>query len=163
MRTYCQHAARRFHHIARPDKVVTAQVIVALAESPGDREAGDETTRRRFGFVSTQNSNANPGQIAAPLSTLLQRGVRLHPLLPAVDIVLLCFVKAVAHAGDYIACRRLRIAAKAERQNEISLQFAQIDSARQGHVAVFRPRVLPSHLLVRLEVVPAVGRTHVAN
>ena len=38
-----EQTARRLHHVARPDEMITALIIVPLAESPRNGEAGDES------------------------------------------------------------------------------------------------------------------------
>ena len=76
---------------------------------------------------------------------------------------MLCLVKTVAQAGDGVPRRFIRVFAKTERQDEVPLRFGKINLGRQRHIAVLSPRVFPSHLFVRLQVLPAIGRTDVAD
>ncbi len=55
-----QQSAGIFDQIARPDEVVTAQVLVALVEAPGNGEAGDDAAKEVLRFVSAQNRHADP-------------------------------------------------------------------------------------------------------
>src|SRR5664279_479996 len=104
MRSGSQKAACRFHHVARPDEMITAQIIVAFIESPRNAEAGDDTARLSFGLVGPQYGEADPFKGARTGSTLLQRSALLHPFLPAGDIVVLRLLKTVAKASDSIPC-----------------------------------------------------------
>ena len=123
VRAGSEQTARRFHHVARPDEMVTTLIIVTLAESPRNGEAGDESAGRCLGLVRAQDGEAHLGKIARSDFSLLQRCVRLHPFLPAGDIVVLGLVKTVAQAGDGIPGRFIRVFAKTERQNEVSLRL----------------------------------------
>ena len=64
MRAGSQQAACRLHHVARPDEMVAALIIVTLAESPRNGEAGDDTAGRCLGFVRAQDGEAFSGKIA---------------------------------------------------------------------------------------------------
>ncbi len=92
------------------------------------------------------------GKIARTDCSLLRRCVRLDPILPAGDIVLLCLGKTVAQTADGVLRRCSRVLAKAKRQYKGSLRLQQIDLPDQRHIAVLGPCVFPGHLLVRLQI-----------
>ena len=115
VRTSSEQTTRRFHHVARPDEMVTTLIVIPLAESPRYGEAGDERAGRFLGLVGAQDGEAHLGKIARIDFSLLRRCMRLRPFLPAGDIVVLCLVKTVAQAGDGIPGRFRRVFAKTER------------------------------------------------
>ena len=69
----------------------------------------------------------------------------------------------MVQAGDGVSRRRFGLAAEAERQYEVSLRSEQFDLTNHGHVAVLGEVVFPRHPLVRLQILPAIGRPDVAN
>ena len=117
-----EQTARRLHHVARPDEMVTTLIIVPLAESPRNGEAGDEGAGRGLGFVRAQDSKAFLGKIARSDFSQLQRCVCLDPVLPACDILMLGLVKTVVQTGDGIPGRFIRVFAKTKRQDEVSVR-----------------------------------------
>src|SRR6202051_1832246 len=82
----CQQSAGTLDQIARPDKVITAEILVALVEAPGNGEAGDDSAEEVLGFVGAQNRRAGPVQIFFPrlLVELLQCPL---PVLPLKDVI----------------------------------------------------------------------------
>src|SRR6185437_298189 len=143
--------------------MVSAEIIVALAESPWDGEAGDEPARHGLGLVSAQYGEADIGEVAGIDRLLLRRAVGPDPSLPTRDIILACRGEPSAQAGDGVSGRRFWLVAEAERQYEISLRFEQIDLPGHGHIAVLGALVFPGHPLVRLQILPAIGRSDIAD
>jgi hypothetical protein len=56
--------------------MISAEVFVAFAEAPRDREAGNDSAEKVLGFVSAQNRRRSPIQIV-----LAQGFVQLQQLL----------------------------------------------------------------------------------
>ena len=92
--------------------MITTLVLVTLAESPRNREAGDERARCLLGFMRAQDGETFLGQIARSHFSRLRRRMCLDPFLPTADIVMLHLVKTVAQAGDGISGGFIRIFAK---------------------------------------------------
>ena len=55
-------AAGRLDEVARPHEVIAAEVVVALLESPRDREAGDQAAAEVFRLVHSENGGAEINQ-----------------------------------------------------------------------------------------------------
>jgi hypothetical protein len=89
--------------------------------------------------------------------------VRFDPFLPAGDVAVLCLLKTIAETGNRIPSRHFRFVSKTERQYELPVRFRQINFGNHGHIAVFRPRILPGHLFVRLQILPAIRRADIAD
>src|SRR5665213_1544771 len=109
--------------------MVTTQILIAVARSPRDGKAGDESSRRGLGLMGTQNGEAFPRKIFRIGFALLQRGVCLYGFLPAGDVAGLGLLEIFVKAGDGIPCRIVRVLAKAKRQRELSLRLGKIDSS----------------------------------
>jgi hypothetical protein len=76
-----QQSASTLDQIARPNKVIAAEILVALVEAPGNGEAGDDAAEEVLGFVRAHHRHAGPVQIFFPrlLVEFLQRPL---PVLP---------------------------------------------------------------------------------
>ncbi len=59
-----QQRARGFDQIARPDQVVSAEILVAFVESPRNREAGDDAAQKIFRLVGAQDRGRSAIKIA---------------------------------------------------------------------------------------------------
>ena len=67
-----EEGARGLRQVARPDQMVAAQVVVALAAAPGDRQAGDQAARERRAFVAAQHRGADAVDVV-PVHLAVQR------------------------------------------------------------------------------------------
>src|SRR5208337_5213833 len=66
-RSGSQQRSGGFDQIARPDQMVSAEVLVALAEAPRNREAGDDAAEKVFRFVRAQDCGRGAIKIVLPL------------------------------------------------------------------------------------------------
>ena len=57
-------SSRRLHQIARPDQMITAEVVIALREAPGDRQAGYDAAGERQRLVRQHDGDAGPIAVA---------------------------------------------------------------------------------------------------
>src|ERR1700675_1161706 len=151
----CQQSAGALDQIARPDKVITAEILVALVEAPGNGEAGDDAAEEVLGLVGTYNRHAGPVQIFFPrlLVELLQCPL---PVLPVQDVIF---------AGGRIRSEQGREgllpgfrpdSSKAECEDELAFAGGQANFSGQRDVSVFRAVILPGHLEMLREILPAV-------
>ncbi len=151
----CQQSTSALNQIAGPDKVIAAQVFVTLVETPGNGEAGDDSTEEVFGFVRAHDRHARPVQIFFPrlLVELLQCPL---PVLPVSDVVFAsrCIRSEQGREGLLTGFRP--DSAKAECKDELAVAGGQVDFSGQRDVSVFRSVVLPRHLEILRQILPAI-------
>src|ERR1019366_7042624 len=151
----CQQSASILDQIARPDEMVPAQILVALVEAPGNGEAGDDAAEEVLGFVRAQNRRAGPVQIFFPrlLVEFLQRPL---PVLPVKDVIFVdCFIRSEQGREGLLTGFRPD-SAKAECEDEFAVAGDQVYFGGQRDVSLFRAVVLPRHLEMLRQVLPAV-------
>ena len=149
--------ARRFDQIARPDEVISAKIFVALVESPGNREAGDNAAEKIFGLVSSQDGGRRAIQIVLPqwFVELQQLGL---PVAPLRDIVLGESRRNPRRDWSAPAVRpRSKSLRNRARERIRPLQAARSISPGERDVAVFSARIFPFHLRMLRKILPAVG------
>ena len=56
--------SRAFNEVARPDEVVSTEILVSLGEAPRDRKARDDAAGKSFRLMRTQNRGAHGVQIS---------------------------------------------------------------------------------------------------
>src|ERR1039458_5793044 len=150
-----QQSAGTLDQVARPDKVVTTEVFVALVEAPRNREAGDDASQEVFGFVRAQNHHAGPVQIFFPrlLVELLQCPL---PVLPVKDVVFAGLFVRREQGREGLLTGFRPDSAKAEGEDELAVTGGQVDFGGQRDVPVFRTLIFPCHLEMLREILPAV-------
>ena len=155
MSARCQQPTGALDQIAWPDKVVAAEILVAFVEAPGNREAGDDSTEKVLGFVHAEYRRTDPVQVFFPrfLIQVLQCPL---PVLPVKDVIL---------AGHFIGSEQGREgllagfrpdSAKAEGEDELAVAGGQVNLSGQRDVSVLRAVVLPHHLKMSRQVLPAI-------
>src|SRR6185437_6989906 len=87
----------------------------------------------------------------------------LDPSLPTGNIVIARCGETSVEARDSIPRCRFWLAAEAERQYEGPLRFEQIDLPEHGHIAVLGALVFPGYPLVGFQILPAIGRSDIAD
>ena len=151
-----EQAAGVFDQIARPDEVVATQVLVALVESPGNGEAGDDAAEEILRFVGAENGGAGAIQVALArlFVDLLQR---VLPVLPVKDVVFPDRLVGGEQGREGLLAGLCPNSAEAQREDELAVAGGQVDLAGQRDVAVFGAIVFPRHLEMLGEILPAVG------
>ena len=108
--------APSFAEIARPDEMIAPHVVVALAEAPRNRQAGDEASRERRRLMDAKDVGAHAIDVLA-MSMPLHRAQGRLPSAPSGRIVVHdCLERAHARRPRVIGGFR-RGAAKSDRQN----------------------------------------------
>ena len=123
MRADGQQSAGRFHHVARPDEMVTTQILSPWLAPQGIERLAMRAAGRGLGLMRTQNGEAGPGKIFRTGFAVLQRGVFLYGFLPAGDVAGLRLLKTFLKAGGGIPRRFVGVLAKAKREYEFSLRL----------------------------------------
>ena len=108
--------ASGFAKIAGPDQMVAPHVVVALAEAPRNRQAGDEASWERRRLMDAKDVGAHAIDVLA-MSMPLHRAQGRLPSAPSGRIVIQnCLERAHARSPRVIGGLR-RGAAKSDRQN----------------------------------------------
>src|SRR5437588_57242 len=115
-----QQRPSRFHQIARPYQVISAQIFIALAESPRNRQAGNNAAQEILGLMCAQHSSRRSVEIVRTLR-LIQFDQRVLPVSPVEYVMLAKFVVILEQAGANLLPRFTPHPAEAERQNELSI------------------------------------------
>ena len=151
-----QQTKRGFHQVARPDQMVSAQIFIALVESPGNRKAGDYASQKILGLVRAHHGHAGAIEIDFTAG-LIEFQQAVLPILPMPDVVLAQFVVRLEQTGPRLLSGFGPDAAETQRQGELAVAGSQVDLAGKGDVSVFSAGVVPGHLVV-LATGPAIHR-----
>ena len=142
--------------------MVSAQVFVALVESPRNGKAGDYAAEEILGLVRAHYGHA--GAIEINLAArLIQFQKAVLPMLPVPDVVLAQFVAGLEQTGARFLSGFGPDAAEPQRQGELSVTCRQVNFAGERDVSVFRVGVIPGHLEMLREVLPSVGESGKAH
>jgi hypothetical protein len=130
-------AAGGLDEVARPDQVIAAEVLVALAEAPRDRQAGDRRPREIERPVSGEHGRAHAIGVETGWRCAVERLELLLPRPPAGDIFPLGRVEAGHHAGDRIVGGLRRGWREPQCKQGRRVARRKSDLAGQRHIAVF--------------------------
>src|ERR1700756_785066 len=138
--------------------MISAKVFVSFVESPGNGKTGDHAPEEIFRFMRTQYPCAGPIQVALTLWLIqLQQGVL--PLFPMPDVVIAQVLIGLEQAGaNLLACFCPHFA-ETKRKNKFTAASSEIYFSGQRNVAVLCACVLPGHLIILGEILPAIGCT----
>ena len=153
-----QQRAGGFHLIARPDDVIAPQISVSLRLAPRQGETGDHAAGKAFALVGFQHGGGDAIEIEAAF--LFRR-------------------KAASAFSGSCASRRHSVgrcrgkdpeatrgacwpASWSVRPNPSAItasppHAAKVNCTRQRDVSVLRLGIMPGHLLVGVEILPAVA------
>ena len=155
-----QKCAGRLAEVARPDQMVASEIVVALAESPWNREAGDDAAGERRRLVAVQDGRADAIHVVSARPPL-QRAQLSLPCAPSRGVIVEdCFerrlqglprVKGGFGGREAEAERKMREAVHAGRQ-----LCRQSDVAVGGSVVLHEPAIV-------IEQLPSVRRPDEAD
>src|SRR5208282_4822213 len=134
-------------HVAGPDEMITAEVVVALGLAPGDAERSDQRAGIGFVLVGEQQLTSAAIERAAVAGKFVERSDVAACALPLLE-------KAGAMFGERLGERLIQrgdgaieLAAEAETECE-GVALAQIEFGGESDVAVERGGKLIIHLEV---------------
>ena len=132
---------RGFHQIARPHQVVSAQIFIALVESPGNRQARDDAADELFGLVAAQDRHAGAVEIdfATSLTDPEEEGsCQLRHWRTKCSRI-----SSQSSRSEDRTCwpDSQQSAPKTQCEHEFSLAGGEINFSCQREIAVFRARV----------------------
>ena len=150
-----QKRSARLAKVARPDQMVAAHVVVALAESPGNRKARDDAARERRRLVAAQDGRADAIEVVAAGAPLERAQARL-PRTPACGVIVEDRLERRLKRGEGVVGRLGRRPAEAEGENRRAVHALR-QLGRQRDVAVRRRIILLGQAAIARKLLPAVG------
>ena len=144
--------------------MVATEILVALVEAPGDRQAGDQAAGKRARLVAAQHRGADAVSVD-PIGGVGRVKVE-QPVLPGApprDILGRCRGEAVIEAALGAVGRLGRASAESERQHELAAAGREIDLRDERDVAVARLVVVPGQRKVPAQILPAIGNPDEAH
>ena len=111
-----QEAARRFDEVARPDEVISAEIVVSLVEPPGDGQAGDDRPGKGGGAVGGENGGADAIDVPPACGDPVERLQAALPGPPAGYIGLGRGVEAGHQTGERVVACLIRPAGEPKRK-----------------------------------------------
>ena len=149
-----QKRSARLAEVARPDQMVAAHVVVALAESPRDRKAGDEAAGKVRILVAAQDGRADAIEIVAARAPL-ERAQAGLPGPPAGGVIVEDRFERRLERGPGVIARLGRRPPEAEGENRGAVRsLRQLGGERD--VAVGRGVVLLGQPAIARKLLPAV-------
>src|SRR5262249_8500748 len=143
-----QKRAGAFDQVARPREVVAAEVVVALVEPPGNRQAGDHSTAKALLFMRLQHRSADPIVVESVHSDLAEIEALRLILLPAALVALGDNREILQEGGARPLTGFGGVTPECQSENKCPSTPRDIDRAREGDVAVGCIAIGPKHALV---------------
>src|SRR6266571_5201550 len=119
-----------------PDQMVSAEIIVAFAESPGYREAGDHGARIGFLFMRPQNRVTNAVEVEAGLvgpTNVNGLGIWFQP---ALDECSLYAVKVFEQGVSGLLSRLFWRPSEGEGRDRLSVTLYQVKFGSQCSIPI---------------------------
>jgi hypothetical protein len=116
--------------------MIAAEIVVAFAESPGNRKAGNDRTR---GIVAMRRQHRRADPIAIQLlriAGLVERQEQALQIAPARGIFFERRCSTLLQTKDGAKGGFFRLRAKAHRQQRPAVAIGKIERTRQSDVAV---------------------------
>ena len=155
-----QQTDRALHEIARPNQMITAQLIVALRLAPRNAERRHHRAAKRLVLMREQDGAAPPSEeaVIAGVFVEIDAGVRATPLF---DKSFAMLPERRGERLDQFGRGALFRSAKGDRDREF-ISFRQIELGREREISIARLGKFPIHLEV-LQILPAVTRADITN
>ena len=100
--------------------MITTQFGITFAESPWDRQAGNESSGSCLGLVSAQDCETDSGKIVRTSSVRVQGRVAVNRFLPARNVLALRLLETAMQTGDSVTGSFSRISAKTEGEHKLA-------------------------------------------
>ncbi|MNK90870.1 hypothetical protein D3C87_1109390 [compost metagenome] len=155
-----QKSAGRFHQIARPDQVITTEIVIALRCSPRDRQACNNSARSVGGTMCGEHCCRHPIGIDAVMRIAVERFQPVLPVAPVGNVGLVRPFKAMLQTINGRRSRFIFRLAKAERQCCRAIDITEVDLTCQRDISVIGSLVLFNDASVPMQLLPTIGNTH---
>src|SRR5205809_3272363 len=142
--------------------MISAQVVVALGESPWYGEACDHCARVGFFLVRSEDSIADAVEVEARLVHFPKIHALRLELLPTINKCLLHSIEVLQQSIPCLLSRLAWSSAKGNSDNALTIIRSQIEFRGQSNVSIRRGGILPCHLLASTDVLPAVANAYIS-
>src|SRR5947208_6114500 len=149
--------------VPRPDQVVSAQVVVALGETPWNRETGDHRARVRFFLVRSEDCIAYAVEVEARLVGLSKIHALRLDLFPSVNKRPLDPIEVLQQGIPGLLSRLVRRSSESNSGYTLAIIARQVELCGQSNVSVRRRGIFPCHLLVGTNILPTIADTNVST
>src|SRR5207253_7432685 len=137
--------------VPRPDQVVSAQVVVALGETPWNRETGDHCARVGFFLVRSEDCIAYAVEVEARLVGLPKIHALRLDLFPSINKRPLDPIEVLQQGIPGLLSRLVRRSSERNSGYPLAIIARQVEFCGQSNVSVRRRGIFPCHLFVRSE------------
>src|SRR5438128_4116938 len=148
--------------VPRPDQIVSTQVVVALGETPRNRETSDHCARVGFFLVCSEDSVTDPIQVESGLVRLPKIHALRLDLFPSIDKRLLDSVEVFQQRIPGLLSRLVRRSSERNSSYTLAIVARQVEFCGESNISIRGRRIFPGHLLVGADVLPAVTDSNVS-
>src|SRR5205809_1278115 len=143
--------------------MISAQVVVALGESPWYGEACDHCARVGFLLVRSEDSIADAVEVEARLVHFPKIHALRLDFFPSVNERLLDSVEVFQQGVPSLMSCLLWCSSESNGSYTLAVIVRQVEFCGQSNVSVRRCGIFPCDLLVGANILPAVADTYVSN
>src|SRR5438093_4419295 len=141
--------------------MISAQVVVALGESPWYGEACDHCARVGFFLVRSEDSIADAVEVEARLVHFPKIHALRLELLPTINKCLLHSIEVLQQSIPCLLSRLAWRSSKRKSCDALTITRRQVEFRGESNVSIRRVGIFPCHLLVIAVVLPAVDNAYV--
>src|SRR5207247_6125975 len=142
--------------------MISAQVVVALGESPWYGEACDHCARIGFLLVRSQDHIADAVEVEARLVHLPKIHALRLELLPTINKCLLHSIEVLQQSIPCLLPSLSWRPSKRKSCDALTITCRQVEFRGQSNVSIRRGGIFPCHLLVSADVLPAVANAYIS-
>src|SRR2546427_697725 len=142
--------------------MISAQVVVALGESPWYGEACDHCAGVGFFLVRSEDSIADAVEVKARLVHFPKIHALRLELLPTINKCLLHSIEVLQQSIPCLLPRLAWRSSKGKSCDALTITRHQVEFRGQSNVSIRRGGVFPCHLLVIADVLPAVANAYIS-
>src|SRR2546427_8866254 len=141
--------------------MVSAQVVIALRESPWYGKASDHGARVSFLLMCREDCVAYAVEVEARLVGLSKIHALRLALSPTFNKRLLSPIKVLQQSIPCLLPRLIRRSSKSKSRNTLTIVRYQFEFCSQSNVSIRGGRIFPRHLLFSANVLPTITNTPV--
>src|SRR5205807_10338800 len=145
------------------DQMISAQVVVALGETPWDGKASDHGARVRFFLVCPEDCVADAVEVEARLVGLSKIHALRLDLFPSVNKRPLDPIEVLQQGIPGLLSRLVRRSSESNSGYTLAIIARQVELCGQSNVSVRRRGIFPCHLLVGTDILPTIADTNVST
>src|SRR5438132_12058130 len=149
--------------VPRPDQVVSAQVVVALGETPWYGEASDYRPWVGFFFVCPEDCIAYAVEVEARLVGLSKIHALRLDLFPSINKRPLDPIEVLQQGIPGLLSHLVRRSSESNSGYTLAIIARQVEFCGQSNVSVRRCGIFPCHLLVGTDILPTIADTNVST